>query len=323
MTRVLYRLLFTAACYLALAYQVNAQSVYTTTWVGPVNFQSGSQIVGAASSTMSYSTQVYYCMDVWVYLHRDGVEINSNFASNNCDETVSLTQAEVSVPDNLPNAEYVIEGAFTVTPYFTGLEGDYYNYQTYLDPPYIFDYISSGFLGPGPARPNVGSILLGIVYNFLQQGNPPGNCGDVRDTIRREYVTHRVTLRPVCADFTQDAHTDHFTFNELNIGDYNWAILRNNLLNGIEDVRTRNGNNPIALNSGYRNPARNARIPGAAPQSQHMYGTAADIASNQNTFQPLRIAGLAAGACCEPLAISGYGHVHVDWRGACPQGWGN
>ena len=164
MTRIFNRALFIAICSLALTYQVGAQSVYTTTWVGPVNFSNGSQIVGAATSTMDYSTTAYYCMDVWVYLHRDGVEIGTNFATNNCDATYTLTQAEVLVPNNQPDAEYVIEGAFTITPYFGGSEGDYFNYQLLLNWPYGFDYISAGFLGPGPAYPNVGSIFLGYVY---------------------------------------------------------------------------------------------------------------------------------------------------------------
>lgn len=327
MTRNLYRLLFIAACYLGLAYQVNAQSVYTTTWVGSVNYQNGNQMVGAATSTMSYSTQVYYCMDVWAYLHRDGVEINSNFASNNCDETVSLTQVEVSTPDNLPNAEYVIEGAFAVTPYYTGSEGDYYNYQSYLDPPYIFDYISSGFLGPGPARPNVGSILLGIVYNFLQQGNPPGNCGDVRDTIRREYVTHRANLRPACADFTQNRHSDIFTFNQLNTGNFAWALIRypliadhNNNLFGLDEwvvqygVPTAN----ITINSAYRSPARNAAV-GGAQWSRHMHGDAADIRNvsrTKNEYDSLSEAARTANAdYIEPWTGPGRdGCVHADWR---------
>ena len=86
-------------------------------------------------------------------------------------------------------------------------------------------------------------------------------------------------------------------------------------------MRTGNGNVPLIINSGYRNPAHNASIPGAATQSRHMFGDAADIASNAGTWQALRAAGKSCGACVEPLRVSGPGHVHVDWRGGCPQEW--
>ena len=145
-------------------------------------------------------------------------------------------------------------------------------------------------------------------------------CNDVRDTIRREYPTYNVGYLPRCEEFTQNANSQHFTFNELNGGDYNWAVIRNVLLVGLEDTRTNNGNVPLTINSGYRNPARNNAV-GGAQNSRHMYGDAADIASNQNTWANLRAAAQTAGACSEPLALSGYGHVHADWRGGCPAGW--
>jgi len=145
-------------------------------------------------------------------------------------------------------------------------------------------------------------------------------CDDIRDTIRREYPMYHVAYLPRCEEFTQNASSQHFAFNELNGGDYNWAIIRNVLLGGLEDTRTNNGNVPLTINSGYRNPARNNAV-GGAQNSRHMYGDAADIASNQNTWANLRAAAQAAGACSEPLALSGYGHVHADWRGGCPAGW--
>ncbi len=325
MKHILRNTLFAAACWLAFSQQMNAQSVHTTTWVGPVEFPDGNRrVYGYAESAGDYSATSWYCIEVWAYLYRDGDHLDSVFSSNNCDPNL-VAHAQLSVPDDRPDAEYVIDAALTVAPYYTGLEADYYNYQSYLDP-FSYDYFSFGsnsFLGPGPPRPNIGAMLLGVVYNYFQQGNPPGRCNDDRDTIIRQYVTHQVNLRPVCNDFTNSAHTVHFTFAELNVHNiYNWAILRDDLLNGVEDVRSENGNTPLNVNSAYRTPARNASPGvGGARQSRHMYGDAVDFASNQNTFQPLWDAGKRAGGCCEPLNVSGYGHVHVDWRGACPPGW--
>ncbi|HEX8499937.1 MAG TPA: D-Ala-D-Ala carboxypeptidase family metallohydrolase [Pyrinomonadaceae bacterium] len=172
--------------------------------------------------------------------------------------------------------------------------------------------------------------VLGVaaVYLLARQAAPhvaraesAAPCNDERDTLIVEYTTYRVNLRPVCVDFTRDAHSEHFTFAELNGGDFPWAILRGDLLRGLENIRARNGDAPLRINSGYRNPRHNAGITGAARQSQHMYGTAADIASTETTWQVLHDHAKGSNACVEPLDVSGVGHVHVDWRGPCPSRW--
>ena len=45
----------------------------------------------------------------------------------------------------------------------------------------------------------------------------------------------------------------------------------------VETSRRQGEETPIILNSGYRTPERNATIEGAAPNSQHVRGTAADF----------------------------------------------
>lgn len=45
----------------------------------------------------------------------------------------------------------------------------------------------------------------------------------------------------------------------------------------MEGVRTLLKNGPILINSGYRSPALNARIPGSSPTSGHMMGYAVDF----------------------------------------------
>jgi hypothetical protein len=147
---------------------------------------------------------------------------------------------------------------------------------------------------------------------------------DERRYIIKEYVVYKVNYVPLCAHFTKTVSSPNFAFAVLNTGDYGWAIIKGSLLNGLEATLANYGL-PMTLNSAYRNPDRNARItPKGAAQSRHMYGDAADIASNSSNWATLRAAGKAAGACAEPLSISGFGHVHVDWRptgGVCPLNW--
>lgn len=154
---------------------------------------------------------------------------------------------------------------------------------------------------------------------------PPPTCGDERDQLIQEYTDYGVTnLHPTCSDFTQTAHSEHFTFAELNWGTYSWAIIRQRLLDGLEAMRTEYGG-PLTITSGYRNPAKDATFtnpPNQYPNGQHRFGLAADISSNSLTWLPLSQAGKRAGACVEPLAMSGFAHVHVDWRsGGCPDNW--
>src|SRR5689334_20195645 len=60
-------------------------------------------------------------------------------------------------------------------------------------------------------------------------------CGDDRDKIIKEYKDHNVTLTPTCADFTQTAHSTHFTFSEINKGDFGWALIRKPLTVAASD----------------------------------------------------------------------------------------
>ena len=105
----------------------------------------------------------------------------------------------------------------------------------------------------------------------------------------------------------------HFPFSEVNSGDYSWAIFT--IADKLENIYS--GYGPISLSGGYRNPVHNANIiPTGAPESRHIYGDAADIATTVNTWKNLRDAvhKYYPNACCEPKAVSGTGHLHVDWR---------
>ena len=105
-----------------------------------------------------------------------------------------------------------------------------------------------------------GQYCAPISITQRPSGRVQVGCGDQRDTIIAEYPQYGVAFTPTCADFTQTAHSAHFSFARLNSGDYTWAIIRNSLLTGLECVRTGNGNVALTINSGYRNPAHNAAV---------------------------------------------------------------
>jgi hypothetical protein len=129
------------------------------------------------------------------------------------------------------------------------------------------------------------------------------------------------TTKPARAPFINSGQSSggHFTFAEIQSNDgAPWALFT--IFENMESWRTNYGA-ALSLNRGYTTPRHNASIPGAATNSQHIYGTAADVASGSGDWQAKRDAAKLAGACCEPLSISGYGHVHGDWRGTCPAGW--
>lgn len=54
-----------------------------------------------------------------------------------------------------------------------------------------------------------------------------------------------------------------------------WPSVARELVSGLDRYRERYG--PTRIVSGYRDPKYNATIPGAAPNSQHKYGNAADL----------------------------------------------
>ena len=99
-------------------------------------------------------------------------------------------------------------------------------------------------------------------------------CGDVRDQIRQEYEVRLIPV-PACGEFTQTKSSTHFSFAEMNGGDYSWAVITDRLLTRLEQTRVFLGNQPIDVISGCRNPVRNASV-GGRLLSRHQYGDAAD-----------------------------------------------
>jgi hypothetical protein len=162
------------------------------------------------------------------------------------------------------------------------------------------------------------------------------SCGDaVLDDIIASYsntVYYSGSEFPTCYEFKRDTHTEFFTHAELANPEGNgtdWAWLRTSLLisqgngYGADEWRIKYGeviDQPGAVrhaNSGYRTPLNNYYSHGA-PDSRHMHGDALDL---QNDTQSqwewdamYEAAGRAHADYREPLAESGIGHSHADWR---------
>ncbi|MFI9602074.1 D-Ala-D-Ala carboxypeptidase family metallohydrolase [Streptomyces sp. NPDC004069] len=98
-----------------------------------------------------------------------------------------------------------------------------------------------------------------------------------------------------------DGSTAHFNWSEFyskdgaqfNNGKVAAATVKENvrrLMYKLEAVRTKSGNSPITINSGFRSISHNAAS-GGASNSMHVYGVAADIVvSGHSTLQTYRIA---------------------------------
>jgi hypothetical protein len=144
---------------------------------------------------------------------------------------------------------------------------------------------------------------------------------DEIDKIRQQYIDMSKNRTPVRHEFIDSGQSSagHFTFAEIRSNDgAPWAVF--SIFEDLETWRSNYGGS-LTITRGYSTPRYNATIPGAATNSQHIYGTATDVLSNHATWGDLKQAAKDAGACTEPLQISTYSHVHGDWRGGCPAGW--
>ena len=143
------------------------------------------------------------------------------------------------------------------------------------------------------------------------------------DRLRNEYFEKKIPV-PKPAEFTQSKGSSKFAFSELNMGSYSWAVLADALLRNIDTIASdmQSKKYPVQLNSVYRNPSH----PLSSGRSQHQYGTAVDIqvfdfnstggVRDEEDWKLLReVTDKYSPSYTEPLAQSGPGHVHVDWRG--------
>jgi hypothetical protein len=148
-----------------------------------------------------------------------------------------------------------------------------------------------------------------------------------RTSIINQYSTYGCA-EPAAGDFVnQNTYQDpgHFTWSEVQSRDGAlWAILTSSLLNGLEQTRSNYGGS-LTLAGAYCTPDYNASLQDSATCSDHIYGRAADIDTNNDcsTWNAVAAAANAAGAWVEPLSASKKGHVHASWdRPANPGQYG-
>lgn len=109
--------------------------------------------------------------------------------------------------------------------------------------------------------------------------------------------------------------SDHFTLSEMACKDGSDKVLYSTeLMDKLEKLRAYGGFT-IRINSGYRTPAHNKRVRGAA-NSQHIKGTAADIVVKKDGKT---VSGKLVCCLCQYLSFRGIGYisesaVHVDMR---------
>lgn len=111
-----------------------------------------------------------------------------------------------------------------------------------------------------------------------------------------------------CIDNQRMKCGEFFRFSEFASKGDGWIKVHPRLLNKLDEARRRTG--PIIVISGYRDPDHNRRV-GGATNSQHVYGTAADIS-------PGIPRALAVELGFSGVGLSGSTAVHVDVRGEGP-----
>lgn len=202
------------------------------------------------------------------------------------------------------------------------------------------DDVTYGVQGQLPATVNIDSLVIeGVSPWTFAVGTDSGRallkytiryavaCHDTVRTIVAEYTTYSVRVKPTCADFATDGPSTHFSWSELN-GRWRegnphrpWGMIKQALLGGLEQTRTKYNRGGICLSSGYRCPQGNDSVHGEL-QSLHMQGRAADMFSadytwTQDEFNKLRDAANATKP--KPVELLDwnhdtlYHHLHVAW----------
>ena len=142
-------------------------------------------------------------------------------------------------------------------------------------------------------------ITASVRINFIKYtSGATYTTQDQRDQIRQEYIDverngQHASRVPNRSEFSNGGGSPHYSFNDLNSGDYTWAIVTQGLYNGLEATGAilRNYED---LSSGYRNPIHNVNTnPPGAINSWHIHGRAADIdgdtyAENQAIYNAAR-----------------------------------
>ena len=173
----------------------------------------------------------------------------------------------------------------------------------------------------------------GTTYTTVSYEQAPVQvtCGDAnKDALIQEYRTYPTDPNspfiPTCNIFSQFTQSFFFQASELRTGDdYSWALIRlpltvdHTLGYGMDLWRANYGSSRI-VNSGYRNPKHNADPSvGGVANSQHVFGTAADLRNQSGgttEYNNMVTAAQNANAdFIEPTSgPCGMACVHADWR---------
>jgi uncharacterized protein YcbK (DUF882 family) len=105
----------------------------------------------------------------------------------------------------------------------------------------------------------------------------------------------------------QNRGSRHFLEHEFACPHCGVALVRDRLTDCLERARTLIGDRPIRIVSGYRCPVHNSRV-GGARNSQHMYGSAADIPAGLLSVSEAWRAGFTG------VGVKGTSAIHVDVR---------
>ncbi len=155
----------------------------------------------------------------------------------------------------------------------------------------------------------------------------PSIVQDEIDMLRQQYIDMGKESVPGRGSFINSGSTAHFNLSEgaCHCGHHSYHLW--SAMNNLESVRANLGH-AMSINSGYRCPIHNAAQSGA-PNSQHIYGTAADVAVDDwdgngatdtdgngidDDWETLESAARTAGASyIEEFEDTGT-WVHMDWR---------
>lgn len=122
---------------------------------------------------------------------------------------------------------------------------------------------------------------------------------------------------PLIPAFPDAQLSKNYRLSEFRPGDHTYDLIRISprLINILEEIRKRAGDQPVHVTSGYRPPAYNRKV-GGVSNSTHIDGLAADIYSDYISVDELydicdKVIGDRGGVGYYP----NQGFIHVDLRG--------
>lgn len=140
---------------------------------------------------------------------------------------------------------------------------------------------------------------------------PEEEAGEEYEAIDREAAA------PLIPAFPDAQLSKNYRLSEFRPSDHNYDLIRISprLVNILEEIRTRAGDHPLHITSGYRPPTYNRKV-GGVSNSTHIDGLAADIYSDYMGVDELydicdRVIGDRGGVGYYPTQ----GFIHVDLRG--------